>query len=85
MKLAVIGAGPAGLALALLAGGCAKSGDISVEGGVGITAVRSAIATSMPPLNFSQNSGLSLKAACPLMPNGPVALLGCAASVWKSQ
>jgi hypothetical protein len=30
------------IALALLAGGCAKSGDISVEGGVGITAVRSA-------------------------------------------
>lgn len=34
--------GLAPLALALLAGGCAKSGDISVEGGVGITAVRSA-------------------------------------------
>lgn len=30
------------LALVLIAGGCAKSGDISVEGGVGITAVRSA-------------------------------------------
>jgi hypothetical protein len=30
------------IVLALLAGGCAKSGDISVEGGVGITAVRSA-------------------------------------------
>ncbi|SEJ06947.1 hypothetical protein SAMN05428950_1011030 [Sphingomonas sp. OV641] len=30
------------LALVLLAGGCAKSGDISVDGGVGITAVRSA-------------------------------------------
>lgn len=30
------------LALALLVGGCAKSGDLSVEGGVGITAVRSA-------------------------------------------
>lgn len=30
------------LALLLLAGGCAKSGDIAVDGGVGITAVRSA-------------------------------------------
>ncbi|OWK33533.1 hypothetical protein [Sphingomonas dokdonensis] len=30
------------LALLLLAGGCAKSGEISVDGGVGITAVRSA-------------------------------------------
>ncbi|QNE31720.1 hypothetical protein F1C10_07085 [Sphingomonas sp. NBWT7] len=29
------------LALVLLAGGCAKSGEISVEGGVGISAVRS--------------------------------------------
>lgn len=30
------------LALLLLAGGCAKSGDIALDGGVGITAVRSA-------------------------------------------
>ena len=34
--------GVAPLALVLLAGGCAKSGDISLEGGVGITAVRTA-------------------------------------------
>lgn len=30
------------VALALFVGGCAKSGDLSVEGGVGVTAVRSA-------------------------------------------
>jgi hypothetical protein len=35
-------AGVAPLALLLLAGGCAKSGDISLDGGVGSTAVRSA-------------------------------------------
>lgn len=35
-------AGIAPLALALLAGGCAKNGEISLDGGVGITAVRTA-------------------------------------------